>query len=90
MESRTRYLHGQWQSDEADDDGDGAADYRADAISGVVYSQQWLDAQGRTVKRVQFKNNAPVSGEVDTDRDGALDTRHFYDRTGEITRSEKM
>lgn len=90
METKTRHLHGQWQSQESDDDGDGAAEYQADAVSGVVYGEQWLDAQGRVFKRVQYKDNVPVSGEIDTDKDGMLDTRRFYDRTGEITRSEKM
>lgn len=90
METKTRYLHGQWQSEESDDDGDGVFEYQADAISGVVYSQQWLDTQGRISKRVQYKGNVPITGEIDTDKDGILDTRRFYDSTGEITRSEKM
>ncbi len=90
METKTRYLHGQWQSEESDDDGDGAIEYQADAVSGVVYSEQWLDAQGRVFKRVQYEGNAPVTGQIDADKDGTLDTRRFYDRTGEITRSEKM
>lgn len=90
METKTRYLHGQWQSEESDGDGDGAIEYQADAISGVVYSEQWFDAQGRVFKRVQYKGNVPVSGEIDIDKDGTFDTRRFYDPTGEITRSEKM
>lgn len=89
MESKTRYLHGQWQSEKSDDDGDGTFEYQGDAISGVVYSQQWLDTQGRVFKRVQYKGNVPVTGEIDTDKDGTLDTRRFYDSTGEITRTEK-
>jgi hypothetical protein len=53
--ANTRYLHEQWQSEKSDDDGDGMFEYQADGISGVIYSQQWLDAQGHVFKRVQYK-----------------------------------
>ncbi|TWI05920.1 putative signal transducing protein [Luteimonas cucumeris] len=87
MESTSRYLHGQWQSGESDDDGDGRVDYRSDAISGVLYSEQWLDDQGRVSKQIRYKHGIPVDGEIDSDHDGVLDTRRSYDRRGEITRS---
>lgn len=90
MEVRSRYLHGQWLNEETDRNADGAVDYQVDAVSGVIFSEQWLDAEGRMVKRVQYKNGMPVTGEIDTDKDGTLDTRRFYDSTGEIMRSEKM
>ncbi len=90
MEGTVRYLHNQWQSEESDENGDGAADYRADAISGVTYSQQWLDAEGRLVKRVQFRGGIPVHADVDTNADGELDIRRHYDRTGEIVRNENL
>ena len=82
-------LHEQWQSEKSDDDGDGMFEYQADGISGVIYSQQWLDAQGDVFKRVQYKGNVPVTGEIDTDKDDTPDTRRFYDSAGEITRTEK-
>ncbi|TKR29391.1 DUF2007 domain-containing protein [Luteimonas gilva] len=90
MEITARFLHNQWQSEESDNNGDGTIDYKADAISGVIYSQQWLDASGRVSKRVQYKGGIATHGDVDTDADGKLDTRHHYDRTGEIVRSEKL
>lgn len=90
MESTSRYLHGLWQSGESDDDADGRIDYRSDAISGVLYSEQWLDAEGRVSKRIRYRGGVPVDGEIDSDQDGVLDTRRSYDRRGEITRSEKM
>ena len=90
MEVTTRFLHNQWQSEESDENGDGAADYQGDAISGVVYSQKWLDAEGRILKRVQFQRGIPVYGDVDTNADGKLDTRRHYDRTGEIVRNENL
>lgn len=90
MEVATRFLHNQWQSEESDENGDGAADYQADAVSGVAYRQQWLDAEGRVVKRVQFEGGIPVFGDVDTNADGKLDTRRHYDRTGEIVRNENL
>lgn len=90
QETESRYLHGQWLSDASDRDGDGVVDYEADAISGVLFSERWFDANSRIIKRLRYKDGNPVSGEVDTDKDGILDTRHHYDRTGEILRSERI
>lgn len=89
-ETLTRYLHNQWQSEEADLNGDGAIDYKADAISGVVYSQQWMTLDGRAYKRVQYERGLPSIGELDTNGDGKFDTRHHYDDSGEIARTEKL
>lgn len=90
MEARIRYLHGDWISQEVDRNGDGAADYESDAVSGVIYSERWLDANGKIVKRVLYKHGFPATGELDTDGDGVLDVRHVYDRIGEIARRERL
>ena len=73
-----------------DVDGDGDTDYRADAISGVVYGEEWLDSAGRVIKRVVFKGTRAVSGDLDTNQDGVLDTRQFFDAIGEIERTEPL
>ncbi|HJR72772.1 MAG TPA: DUF2007 domain-containing protein [Luteimonas sp.] len=90
MEVQSRFLHGDWIGNEIDRNGDGAIDYESDAVSGVIHSERWRDADGRVVKRVLFKNGFADTGEVDTDGDGVLDTRHFYDRIGEISRKQPM
>lgn len=89
-EAITHFVRGSWQTSETDRDGDGSIDYRIDAINGVVYSQEWLDASGRVVKRVVHKDGWPVRGEIDTDGDGALDTQRRYDARGEIEGSRPI
>lgn len=90
MESRFEYLHGQWLTQETDEDGDGDVDYTAAAISGVIYSEEWLDAAGKVIKRVVFKDARPITADLDTNKDGVLDTRQFFDAIGEIERTESL
>lgn len=90
MESKIDYLHGQWLTQETDEDGDGDIDYRAEAISGVAYREEWLDASGRVIKRVVFRAARPVTGDLDTNQDGVLDTRQFFDAIGEIERTAPL
>jgi len=78
------------QSSETDHDGDGAADYRSNAINGVIYREEWLDPHQNIVKRITYKNGRADNGEIDSDGDGKLDSRRFYNRIAEVVRVEPM
>lgn len=90
LETSFRYLHNQWLSTEVDEDADGQIEYAADAIAGVAYSEEWKDAAGRTSKKVVYRNGWPSTVVIDTDGDGTLDTRRYYDKRVEIERSEPL
>ena len=89
-ETVTRFLHGSWRSAETDHDGDGVIEYRADAINGVLYSEEWLDASERVIKRLVYKDGQPDHGEIDTDGDGAMDTSRRYNALVEIESSTSI
>ena len=90
MEANYRYLHGQWTDLEVDRNADGDPDYRAEAIAGVVYREEWLDPAGNVIKSVVHKDGWASTSDLDTDGDGKLDTRRYYDERDELGRSEPV
>ena len=73
-----------------DSDRDGRRDARAEYMLGVIYREEWFDKNGNVVKRVQYEDGVPKTGEFDSDGDGRLDTARRYDRTGEIIESKPL
>ncbi|MFD0740288.1 DUF2007 domain-containing protein [Lysobacter koreensis] len=90
MESAFEYLHGQWLTQTSDIDGDGSPDYQSEAISGVIYSEEWLDPAGHVLKRARYDDGRIVTSDLDSNRDGRLDTRRFHDSIGEIEKTEPL
>lgn len=73
-----------------DSDRDGRRDARAEYMLGVIYREEWFDKNDNVVKRVQYEDGVPETGEFDSDGDGRLDTARRYDRTGEIIESKPL
>jgi Putative prokaryotic signal transducing protein len=73
-----------------DFDRDDRRDARVEYMLGVIYREEWFDSKGNVVKRVQYEDGVPKTGEFDSDGDGRLDTARRYDRRGEIIASEPL
>lgn len=73
-----------------DSDRDNHRDARAEYMLGVIYREEWFDKNDNVVKRVQYEDGVPKTGEFDSDGDGRLDTARRYDRTGEIIESKPL
>jgi|GEM_PF-377653 len=74
----------------ADYDGDGVPERQENYLRGVLHNVEWLDAQGRVVKRDTYTGGRLSGGEIDSDRDGVLDTSRVYDERGEVRSSEPL
>lgn len=90
MEESTEYRDGQPASTELDRDRDGRAEYRAEYINGTIFREEWLNANGDTIKRVEYDRGDPSEGAIDSDGDGRLDTARVYDPNGEIVRTSPL
>jgi hypothetical protein len=83
-ETTTSYRDGLWVERSADYNGDGAPELQQTALRGVPHTDQWLDAQGRVIKRNIYTGGRLTGGEIDSDGDGVLDTVRIFDDRGEI------
>ncbi|MBT2745992.1 DUF2007 domain-containing protein [Lysobacter sp. ISL-50] len=83
-ETTTTYRDGLWVERSADYDGDGAPELQQTALRGVPHTDQWLDAQGRVIKRNLYTGGRLTGAEIDSDGDGVLDTVRIFDDRGEI------
>ena len=81
---------GNFEVSTVDIDGDGAVDVRVSYENGVFALEEWLDDNGEPIKTVRYRHGFPVSGEIDTDGDGKLDTARTYDARGEIGDSKPL
>lgn len=89
-ETANRYENGQLAGRSADYDGDGQVDRQQTFKRGVLQSEQWFDRGGQLVKRIDYVDERPVSGEFDSDGDGVRDTARDYDPRGEISASRPL
>jgi hypothetical protein len=86
FETHRRYRDGQLASSEADTDGDGFPDLRVDLVDGVVRTMTLLNpATGLALRVERLHLGRAIEADVDTDRDGRLDTRFEYGVAGEIS-----
>jgi hypothetical protein len=91
METRTTFLRGNIDSIETDTDGDNQTNLRVRSRHGVVDTVETLDpASGLPARIDHLHLGALISAEIDTDLDGKLDTRRFYDAFGSETRAETL
>ncbi len=76
---------------EVDSDGDSSIDFRTLFRDGVAVHSEYLVAGSRRPTRVDYyRLGKLISAEVDTDRDGRLDTRYKYSGLAEIIGTEPI
>lgn len=89
-ETMSTFQNGLLASLGADYDGDGVPDFQQTALRGIVQTQEWLDKQGRVIKRDKFLDGRLSTGEIDSDGDGTLDRSRGYDERGEVRDSQPL
>jgi len=91
FESRTRYQASNAQLSEVDTDADGYPDLRWLYKHGVLTTAEYMDpATGRVLRLEQLSLGKLVSADIDTDKDGVLDTRLIYDKLGAVVATEQI
>ncbi len=74
-----------------DTDGDGYADLGIHYTDGVTTSMEFLNpSTGLPLRIEHYKLNKLVDAEVDSDKDGKVDTRYVYDGLGQVVSTEKI
>jgi hypothetical protein len=91
FETRMRFRDGNVELYEVDTDGDGIADRRSHFASGVLTTTDIVNpATGLPLRVEYYRLGVLIKADVDTDKDGVLDTRFFYTPLGEVSSSEKI
>jgi hypothetical protein len=91
FETHSTYRDGSVSYSAVDTDGDGYADLGIQYTDGVLASMEYLNPSTGLPLRVEhYKLNKLVDAEVDSDRDGKIDTRYVYDGLGQIVSTEKI
>jgi hypothetical protein len=91
FETRMRFRDGTVELYEVDTDGDGIADRRSHYASGVKTTTEIINPTTGLPLRVEYyRLGVLIRADVDTDKDGVLDTRFFYTPLGEVASSEKI
>ena len=76
---------------EIDLDGDSAPDLVLRLNGGVLDSAEYFEpGNARPVRREHFELSRLTTAEVDTDRDGRLDTRYAYSKVAEIVDTARI
>jgi len=91
FESRHSLYRGNFRASEVDTDGDTIADVKSTYRHGVLASTEYINPYTGLPLRVEhYRLGVLTTAEVDTDKDGRLDTRHFYSPTAEITSTQAI
>jgi hypothetical protein len=91
FETRLRFRAGQVESSEVDADGDGYAELRFAYRDGVPDTMSVVNPSTGWPLRVEhYRFGLLTEAEVDTDRDGRLDTRLRYDPLAEVVAREPI
>lgn len=86
FETRSKFSDGKIVWSKSDTDNDGFYDYRMDFEFGVLDTVTFFDPITRKPLKIQkYGFIKMISSEVDTDRDGVLDTVYMYDDIEEVT-----
>jgi Putative prokaryotic signal transducing protein len=89
FESRLRYRYGLALVQEIDTNKNGVADLVAHFRNGIFVRDEIADLITARIVRVNYYNGHLLSrAEIDTDRDGFLETVRTFDRFGEVTKTE--
>lgn len=91
FETRWTYHLGSAQSSQSDVDGDSYAEIRQTYIHGMLDTSTIMDpASGQALRVEHFKLGGMTHAEIDSDRDGRLDTRLRYNALLEVTGREPL
>ncbi|MBC7992320.1 MAG: DUF2007 domain-containing protein [Rhizobacter sp.] len=91
FETQIRFRFGSVESQVADTDGDGFRDLRYNFSNGVLSSTESLNpSTGLPLRTEHFKLGKLLHADVDTDKDGVLDTRITYTPLGEVAARTAM
>ena len=91
FETHMRFHEGMVELYEVDTDGDGVTDRRLHFERGMMTTTETLNpATGLPLRVDYYRLGVLVKADVDTDRDGRLDTRFFYTPLGEVASSEAI
>lgn len=91
FESRSSLRDSNAELFETDTDGDGYRDLRWHYINGVLSTAEFMSPSTFLPLRVEhFTLGKLTMAEVDSDKDGTLDTRYTYNPLGEVSATEKM
>lgn len=83
--------NGNVQMSTTDTDGDGYPDLRTNFTHGVAESVEFINpASGKPLRIEHYRLGVLKYADVDTDRDGTLDTRLRYSPLGEVTTREAL
>jgi hypothetical protein len=86
FETRYRLRAGNFESAEVDTDGDTLPNLKSAYRNGVLSSTEYLNPNtGLPVRVEHYRLGMLTSAEIDTDKDGRLDTRFSYSPTVDIT-----
>ena len=91
FETKWNYSRGNASYAEVDSDGDSSPDLILRLSNGVLHSTEYLvPGTSQPVRKEHFDLNRLTSAEVDSDRDGQLDTRHTYSPVAEIAETTRI
>lgn len=91
FESRNSFRDSNVELSETDTDGDGYRDLRWRHTNGVLSTAEYVNPSTFRPLRVEYYALGKLNkAEVDSDKDGTLDTRHTYTTLGEISATEKI
>jgi hypothetical protein len=91
FESRIRFRRGNIETVETDTDGDGYPDLRSLYTNGVLTKTEYINPLSGLPLRIEyFKFGVLTAAEMDTDKDGKLDTRYQYNTLGQVVSTEVM
>lgn len=91
FETKWNYIRGNATYAEVDSDSDSSPDLILRLSNGVLASTEYLvPGISQPVRKEYFDLNRLTSAEVDSDRDGQLDTRHTYSPVAEIVETTRI
>lgn len=91
FETRWQYYQGNADVGVADTNGDSSIDLRFHSRRGVPVSTEYLDpSSGRPLRIDYFQLGKITTSELDTNRDGRMDTRRKYSDLAEIVATEAI
>lgn len=91
FESKSKYRNGSPEVIETDTDGDGYRDFRTIFTNGVISSIEYINPASGYPQKVEYlKLGKPAYFVIDTDMDGKMDQRTYYDSLGQIQSSQSI
>jgi hypothetical protein len=91
FETRWRYFQGNAETGDTDTNGDSSIDLRFNLKHGVpVSTEYFVPGSAKPVRIDHFQLGKMATSELDTDRDGRLDTRRKYSDLAEVIATEAI